>query len=292
MRFLLLLYLFLGFGCTQNEPSVPQPGGVGATDAPASGNTFLSLGDSYTIGEGVPSADRWSVQLARTAGLAPPDIIARTGWTTGELQQAIQAANNTRTYDLAPPDIIARTGWTTGELQQAIQAANNTRTYDLAPPDIIARTGWTTGELQQAIQAANNTRTYDLVSLLIGVNNQYRRLPLASYRTEFRELLHTATRFAGNRPGRVFVLSIPDWGRSPYGQHDDPARIAAEIDQFNAVARAECQQAGIAYVDITDLTRAAADDASQFAPDGLHYSGRQMQQWAARALPAVKGLLR
>ncbi|MCB2407333.1 SGNH/GDSL hydrolase family protein [Hymenobacter lucidus] len=229
-RLFFLFSLFLSLSCTRSGDDVPKPASSGAGSTPASGSSLLSLGDSYTIGEGVPEADRWSVQLARTAGLAAPDIIARTGWTTGELQQAIRAANN--------------------------------------------------------------SKTYDLVSLLIGVNNQYRRLPLTTYRTEFRELLQTAVRFAGQRPGRVFVLSIPDWGRSPYGQGYDQPRIASEIDQFNAVARDECQQAGVAFVDITSYTRAAAGDASQFAPDGLHYSGKQMQLWAQQASPVVKTLLR
>ncbi|TGE22842.1 SGNH/GDSL hydrolase family protein [Hymenobacter metallicola] len=228
MRFLFILAVFLSFGCTQDKAAAVIPGST-TPPVTSSGATLLSLGDSYTIGEGVGEADRWSVQLARTAGLATPDIIARTGWTTGELQRAVQDANL--------------------------------------------------------------TKTYDLVSLLIGVNNQYRRLPLASYRTEFRALLQTATRLAANRPSRVFVLSVPDWGRSPFGQSTDQQLISREIDQFNAVAREECQQLGIAFVDITPLTRAAAGDATQFAPDGLHYSGKQMQLWAQQALPVVRMLL-
>jgi lysophospholipase L1-like esterase len=234
MRFLLLLFMLLGFGCGQPS-SDPAP----STTAPApptpagNGVRFLSLGDSYTIGEGVSEADRWSVQLA--------------------------------------------------QLGQA---------EGLMKPEVIARTGWTTAELQGAIKAANIQKTYDLVSLLIGVNNQYRGQPLATYRTEFRELLQTAIRLAGNRPGRVFVLSIPDWGQSPYARGYDRARIGAEIDQFNAVAQQECQQAQVVYLDITDLTRTAADDPTQFTPDGLHYSGKHMRQWADRALPVVRTLLR
>jgi lysophospholipase L1-like esterase len=230
-RFLLWITLALSLSCTKDDGvMIPSIGSGGSGPVPSTGVTLLSLGDSYTIGEGVSETDRWSVQLARLAGFASPDIIARTGWTTTELQQAITAANN--------------------------------------------------------------ARTYDLVSLQIGVNNQYRHLPLASYRTEFRQLLQTATRFAGNRPGRVFVLSIPDWGRTPYGQSYDPPTIAREIDQFNAVARDECQQVGIAFVDITSLTRSSAGDATQFTPDGLHYSGKHMSQWAQQALPVVNALLR
>ncbi|MGI4884304.1 MAG: SGNH/GDSL hydrolase family protein [Janthinobacterium lividum] len=204
--------------------------------APVVPVSYLALGDSYTIGEGAAAADRWPVQLAQLA--------QQTG-------------------------------------------------LGLQAPDIIARTGWTTAELQGAIQASGNHRTdYGLVSLLIGVNNQYRGQGQGQYRTEFRQLLATAVQFAGGRPGRVVVLSIPDWGQAPYAQGRDRDQIGREIDQFNAVARDECRQAGIAYVDITFLTRAAAGDAGQFVADGLHYAGPQMHLWAQQALPVVQGLLR
>ncbi len=159
-------------------------------------------------------------------------------------------------------------------------------------PDIIARTGWTTAELQAAVQLADNQKTYDLVSLLIGVNSQYRGQGQDIYRTEFRQLLATAVRLAGGRAGRAVVLSIPDWGQAPYARGRDRAQIGREIDQFNAVAQDECRRAGIAYVDVTFLTRAAAGDASQFVGDGLHYAGPQMRLWAQQALPVVRGLLK
>lgn len=161
----------------------------------------------------------------------------------------------------------------------------------LAAPDIIARTGWTTAELQDAIRAANNQQTYGLVSLLIGVNNQYRGQSVALYRQEFRALLATASHFAGGRPRHVLVLSIPDWGQAPFAEGRDRAQIGVEIDQFNLAAHEECQHADVAFVDVTPLTRAAAGQASQFAADGLHYTGLQMRQWAALALPAVRPLL-
>lgn len=164
----------------------------------------------------------------------------------------------------------------------------------VAAPGYIARTGWTTAELQAAIATTHFAPTYGLVSLLIGVNNQYRGQPLARYRPEFRALLHQAIGFAGGRPSHVVVLSIPDWGQSPCGRHQGraPATIAAEIDQFNAVAQDECRQVNVASVNITDLTRTAAGSSSQFTRDGLHYSGPQMQQWAARALPVAQALLK
>jgi lysophospholipase L1-like esterase len=162
---------------------------------------------------------------------------------------------------------------------------------DVAPPDIIARTGWTTAELAEAIQKSGNANTYDLVSLLIGVNNQYRGQPLDRYRAELRELLQTAIRFAGGRPGRVIVLSIPDWGVTPFARDRDPAKIATEIDAFNAACREETEKAGVRFFDITPLTRQAQNDPAQVTSDGLHYSGRQHRRWAETVLPEVMQLL-
>ncbi|WP_426493021.1 SGNH/GDSL hydrolase family protein [Hymenobacter sp. 102] len=173
-----------------------------------------------------------------------------------------------------------------------VQLAQLAQAEGVQTPDIIAQTGWTTGELQQAIAAANVQKTYGLVSLMIGVNNQYRGLPLATYRTEFRQLLQTAIGFAGGRSRRVFVLSIPDWGQTPVGRSYSQTRISTEIDQFNAVAREECSRVTVEFVDITDLTRNTRSDPAQFAPDGLHYSGLHMSQWANRALPVVRLLLK
>ena len=164
----------------------------------------------------------------------------------------------------------------------------------MAAPTYIARTGWTTADLQTAIADARPPATYGLVSLLIGVNNQYRGQSLTRYRPEFRVLLQQAIGFAAGQPGHVVVLSIPDWGQSPFGQHQgrDPAAIGLEIDQFNAVAQDECRQANVAYVNITDLTRAAAGRSSQFTSDGLHYSGPQMRLWADRTLSVAQALLK
>ena len=161
---------------------------------------------------------------------------------------------------------------------------------DIADPDLIARTGWTTAELQDAIVKSGNQKTYDLVSLLIGVNNQYRGQPQAIYRAEFRTLLQTAVTFAGGRASHVVVLSIPDWSYSPFAQARDKAMISKEIDQFNAIAQDECQKQKVAFVNITPITRQFVDN-TQFANDGLHYSGLHMRRWAEESLPVVKPLL-
>ncbi len=174
-----------------------------------------------------------------------------------------------------------------------VQLANQLRhdNLNVANPDIIARTGWTTDELQRAIVTCNLHGPYDLVSLQIGVNNQYRGRSLETYRMEFRQLLQTAIALANRQPQHVLVLSIPDWGQSPSATGQNRAVISQAIDQFNAVAASECQQAEVAFVDITPLTRQAANDDTQFVSDGLHYSGKHMKQWAKTAQPIARALL-
>jgi lysophospholipase L1-like esterase len=233
-RALLAIFASLALACSSDAPA--PAAGVPVAPMTTSAISYLALGDSYTIGEGAAATDRWPVQLATLA---------------------------------------------------------RAQGLNLASPDIIARTGWTTAELQAAIAASGNHRTdYGLVSLLIGVNNQYRGQSAELYRREFRQLLATAVTYAGGKATQVVVLSIPDWGQTPFAQGRDQAQIARDIDEFNAVAQQECQQMGIAYVGITDFTRGAAGDASQFTSDGLHYTGSQMRQWASRALPVVQGLLK
>lgn len=196
-------------------------------------HSYLALGDSYTIGEGVPAEGRWPMRLAavlRAQGVA-----------------------------LADPTILATTGWTTDELSAAMDAAG------FAPP-------------------------YGLVSLLIGVNNQYRGRAADEYRDQFRQLLQRAVTLAGDRAGRVLVLSIPDWGVTPFARESgrDTGRIAAELDAYNAVAREETVRAGVAFVDVAPISRAYP---ALLAEDGLHPSAAQYALWAEAALPVVRRLL-
>ena len=195
--------------------------------------TYLALGDSYTIGESVPEAGRWPMQLAaalRESGVA------------------------------------------------------------VADPRIIATTGWTTDELSAAMDAAEPLGGWEFVSLLIGVNNQYRGRDVANYADEFAALLERAIALAGDRPDRVLVLSIPDWGATPFGQASgrDTARIAAELDDYNAAARAACGQRGVAFVDVTQASRAPG---AAVADDGLHPGAAQYGAWAALAMPVARSLL-
>jgi len=156
---------------------------------------------------------------------------------------------------------------------------------------IIAKTGWTTDELAAGIKAKNISGTYDLVSLLIGVNNQYRGWDVNNYRIEFRALLQKSIDFAGGRPENVFVLSIPDWGVTPFAASRDSEKIAKEIDQYNTVIREETQKRGILYVDVTPISRQASEDPSLIAEDGLHPSGKMYAEWVELALPGVKTIL-
>ncbi|TDB68883.1 SGNH/GDSL hydrolase family protein [Arundinibacter roseus] len=228
-----IVILSLCFLACVAEPT-PAPPPVPELNDSTGVARFLSLGDSYTIGESVPENDRWSVQLAA--------LLRKDG-------------------------------------------------INVAPPEIIARTGWTTAELASAIEQANKPRHYQLVSLLIGVNNQYRGQSTERFRTEFKELLTTSIAFAQGRKQRVFVLSIPDWGVSPFGANSDRAKIARDIDAFNAVAKEECEAAGVLFIDITPLSRSGLNQADMFASDGLHFSGKMYGLWAREALPAVKALL-
>lgn len=159
------------------------------------------------------------------------------------------------------------------------------------PPRIIATTGWTTDELQSAIAQAGVESTYDLVSLLIGVNNQYREYPFEQYEKEFSELLETAIEISGNRQNRVFVVSIPDYGVTPFGQKKEPAKIAVELDRYNAKAKEISEDRGVIFINITDISKNALNDSSLVADDQLHPSGKMYTQWVERIFPALRALL-
>jgi len=152
---------------------------------------------------------------------------------------------------------------------------------------IIARTGWTTAELQAAIEEANPQGDYQLVSLLIGVNNQYRGLDPAEYRREFVTLIERAIHFAGGQAERVLIVSIPDWGVTPFADGRDRAQITAEINTFNDINRTESEKREARYVDITPNSRNAVHDPDLVAPDGLHPSGKMYAEWVEIFSPVV-----
>ncbi len=168
------------------------------------------------------------------------------------------------------------------QLWQALKQQN----YKLASPTIIATTGWTTDNLINAI--AQNTgvhgKTYDMVTLLIGVNDQYQGLSQDNYKIKFQQVLNTAIQFAGGNKTHVFVLSIPDYGVTPFA-HGDDARIGPLIDQFNAINDSISHAAGVNYLDITGISREAATDSTLIAQDGLHPSGKMYMLWVQQLVP-------
>lgn len=164
---------------------------------------------------------------------------------------------------------------------------------NISNPEIIAQSGWTTTQLINAINTKPPTKAmYDMVSLLIGVNNQYQQIPLDTYRTEFALLLSKSIAFAGNKKSHVFVLSIPDWGVTPFASGFDKAQISAEIDAYNKINKDITLKEGCIYVDITPVSRLVANDPTLVAHDGLHPSGKEYQQWALLLIPFVKAAFR
>ena len=160
-------------------------------------------------------------------------------------------------------------------------------------PTIIARTGWTTDELRAGIHQAHPQGIFELVSLLIGVNNQYRGCDLNEYKVDFRKLLNTAIGFAGENPTRVIVLSIPDWGATTYAEGIDRVQIGIEIDAFNSSNHEITLKLGARYINIPPITRAASHDRSLIASDGLHPSGKMYKLWTRSIFPdALKALNR
>lgn len=161
----------------------------------------------------------------------------------------------------------------------------------VAEPEIVATTGWSTDELAAAVAEHKPHGPFELVSLLIGVNNQYRGRPLEEYRQQFRGLLDQAIAFAGHEPGRVLVLSIPDWGVTPFAEGRDREQIAREIDAFNRVNREAAAGSGARYVNVTRVSRMAASDPGLVAGDGLHPSGQMYSAWAELVLPEALAAL-
>ncbi len=154
---------------------------------------------------------------------------------------------------------------------------------------IVAQTGWTTGNLINAIHSSNLNPKYDFVTLLIGVNNQYRGADTAVYRKEFGELLQTSINYAGGNVSHVFVLSIPDWGVTPFAGNNSSvsAQIASEIDAYNLINKEETSKQKANYLDITPISREAKNRPSLIASDGLHPSAEMYSEWVKLLAPLI-----
>lgn len=158
---------------------------------------------------------------------------------------------------------------------------------EIGDPHIVARTAWTTDELSDAIDAERLVGTFDLVTLLIGVNDQYRSRPVESFKPEYQSLLRRATKLAAKKTKRVIAVSIPDWSATPYAEGRNRDVISKEILTYNSAAEALARAQGICWVDVTEASRAMLHDRALVAVDGLHPTGAMYRQWAEALLPAA-----
>ena len=236
------LFITFGLGACQKDTPPTDPDVIvvdhGADTLELQGNPvrYLALGDSYTIGESVPAAERWPNQLV-----------------------------------------------------DSLRARHAGNVWNDAA--IVATTGWTTVNLSNGMDAAQvDTATWDLVSLLIGVNNQYQSLPVDDYANEFSELLDRAVSLTGGRPDRVFVVSIPDYGYTPFGASNQSS-ISAALQTFNDTCLARTQAAGITHFNITPISQQHPDTPGLVAPDGLHPSGLQYSLWVESFVEGVQELV-
>lgn len=186
-------------------------------------HSYLALGDSYTIGEGVALHESFpyqTIQLLRKAGL------------------------------------------------------------HFSAPEIVAKTGWTSLELAEHILHTQLNEHYDFVTLLIGVNNQYRGLSINDFTNDFEYLLKKVIYFAGDKPEHIIVLSIPDWGVTPFAKGRDTAKITTEIDNFNMACQSIATKHKTHFINITPSTRLAKEDETLLTTDKLHYAAKEMSKWA------------
>ena len=152
---------------------------------------------------------------------------------------------------------------------------------------IIAQTGWRVDQLKEAMNSSDLEPPYGIVSLLIGVNNQYQGQNANDFRPEFIEILEKSLKLVENRTERLFVISIPDWGASPYGFGFDRAKVSKEINEFNSVVKEESEKRGLRYFNITTISRRALTDRTLIASDGLHPSGKMYKLWVDKIIPII-----
>ena len=199
----------------------------------------------------------------------------------GDTSVATASHANTKTYlALGDSYTIGQSVDSSERFPVQTAAILKRRGYNISSIDYIATTGWKTVNLQWAIEDLRTIKTYDVVTLLIGVNDQYIKRDTTAYREHFTNLLQKAIRFAGNNNRHVFVLSIPDYGVTPFGAEIKDVSVSQQIDEFNAINKNVSQLFGVNYTDITGISRYDAIDSTTIAPDDLHPSGKQYAQWA------------
>lgn len=166
------------------------------------------------------------------------------------------------------------------------------RGFGMDSPQLVARTAWTTDELSEAVTAADPRGPFDIVTLMIGVNDQYRGRGVASFGAEYASVLRRAIAFAASNPKRVLAISIPDWSATPFAEGRDRSRIRAQIDEFNARASELAAAARVRWADVTPVTREMASNPALVIGDGLHPSGEMYRRWAEILLPPAEQILR
>jgi lysophospholipase L1-like esterase len=164
--------------------------------------------------------------------------------------------------------------------------------YNFNAPEIIAKTGWTSDELLEAINNYELLSKYDFVTLLIGVNNQYRGRDAIEYKEQFEEILKKGLDLANGKKERVLVISIPDYSITPYAKSMDTDKISKEIEVFNGINKALSIQYKVQYIDITTGSKEAGNDASLVAQDGLHPSEKEYAKWAEKIVEIITSQLK
>ncbi len=155
-------------------------------------------------------------------------------------------------------------------------------------PEIVAKTGWTSFELAEHMLHTKLNEQYDIVTLLIGVNNQYRELPADEFKNDFEFLLRKAIHLSGSNSKHVIVLSIPDWGVTPFAAKKDEKKIGEQIDAFNTICQSVSKKMQAHFINITEETRKAKRDNSLLANDKLHYSAKAHAVWAQQVVGLIK----
>ncbi|MHA7059300.1 SGNH/GDSL hydrolase family protein [Aquimarina sp. M1] len=228
---ILLLLFILIFGCSSDDNTLLMIEEEEETEE-IKKFSFLALGDSYTIGQGVSENERWPFQLKDAFG---------------------------------------------GHTKKIEQLS------------IIAQTGWTTRDLISGIEETD-PENHDLVSLLIGVNNQFQRGDFITFQSEFNVLLSKAISLANDQKDHIIVVSIPDYGVTPFGSNNSEV-IASEIDMYNSYIQQTCDELEIVFIDVTTISRDLGDSEGALATDNLHPSGYQYSLWVEKIVPVARELL-
>jgi acyl-CoA thioesterase I len=150
--------------------------------------------------------------------------------------------------------------------------------------------GYTSADLAREELPALADLEAEFVTVLIGVNDVVQGVPIATYETTVATILDLL--LARLPADRIVTVAIPDYTVTPAGaDYGDPTQQHDAIVAGNAVMERLAAARGVAYVEIFELSRRAADDRSLVADDGLHPSGRQYALWVERIKPVVERLI-